>query len=155
MNIYFLILHSDLPMFGKLNRCGRIIGKSDQYKTLYIIGFGWFLLGNTQRANARCHKSVSPSLCFLILESGKNLRPSEKLCYFILLKKLMRLNFILLDYQFRLCLLFYHVNDKTPFVKQSCYLFSLFLTLLAFYKIFVDDFRSVKEKFQHTFNFTK
>lgn len=34
-------------MFGKLNRCGRIIGKSDQYKTLYIIGFGWFLLGNT------------------------------------------------------------------------------------------------------------
>lgn len=74
MNIYFLILHSDLPMFGKLNRCGRIIGKSDQYKTLYIIGFGWFLLGNTQRANARCHKSVSPSLCFLILESGKNLR---------------------------------------------------------------------------------
>lgn len=70
MNIYFLILHSDLPMFGKLNRCGRIIGKSDQYKTLYIFGFGWFLLGNTQRANARCHKSVSPSLCFLILESG-------------------------------------------------------------------------------------
>lgn len=150
MNIYFLILHSDLPMFGKLNRCGRIIGKSDQYKTLYIIGCGWFLLGNTQRANARCHKSVSPSLCFLILESGKNLRRKiwdlPKLCYFILLKKLMRLNFILLDYQFRLCLLFYHVNDKTPFVKQSCYLFFLFLTLLAFYKIFVDDFRSVKEK---------
>lgn len=150
MNIYFLILHSDLPMFGKLNRCGRIIGKSDQYKTLYIIGFGWFLLGNTQRANARCHKSVSPSLCSLILESGKNLRRKiwdlPKSCYFILLKKLMRLNFILLDYQFRLCLLFYHVNDKTPFVKQSCYLFSLFLTLLAFIKIFVDDFRSVKEK---------
>lgn len=138
MNIYFLILHSDLPMFGKLNRCGRIIGKSDQYKTLYIIEFGWFLLGNTQRANARCHKSVSPSLCFLILESGKNLRRKiwdlPKLCFFILLRKLMRLNFILLDYQFRLCLLFYHVNDKTPFVKQSCYLFSLFLTLLLFTK---------------------
>lgn len=48
-------------MFTKLNTCERIIGKSDQYKTLYIIGFGRFLLGNTQTASARCHRSVSLS----------------------------------------------------------------------------------------------
>lgn len=71
MNIYFLILHSDLPMFGKLNRCGRIIGKSDQYKTLYIIGFGWF---DPARKHIESERSVSQVCQSLTLLSDFGIR---------------------------------------------------------------------------------